>query len=679
MYKELHRDTTKVECRDGRIVPCNYLERSDFTFDNDLYADLHYAFVSYGAVISYARAYSFRTGINLFLDFKASYENGMPKSAHLTSITDVIPEVMGKFEQYVKSNKCPKDTHSRFFSVLRKVANENDDGFPLISEKTFKSASRNRVTEPLSKEAFNSLSSLFVSKVDKLYKKIEFIDEVEKLEPYTIEEIKKQIIKQQAKFNIKGNWYWIPNEKRVLKTLLSINHPFGISLDDFLIFHETLNDKVQTASVNLLKLNTLEDLIYATYRHAQHRRIRKIEEKLVALPTLNELLGKYFPQPEEQAVLALFLCLQTGWNKETVFAIDPNNYEHVLSGSIDSDHLLITAEKEKSQSGNLPYFNPKQFLAASDKSNKYSAFNLIRLAKKLSKPLSKLSRESFNSSDLYYSELFLVMRGVNHMTAKSSINKKEPVGRFTSISSKSIYTAAINKLLSETVILDTKGRITSVKELTPKLRPTWIRYVRDESNSPLTLVSLQQGHESIDTTDIHYDNSSIAQQKRLERLSEELKEITQRLRKKNFKGLVHKHKATKKLIGSLRMFYLPSHDRALWGCGNSFSPDFPNAEKIIKDGAKCNEISLCLFCSQVRIFEDSLPFIMDRDETLVRLLDSSDGFKSTELENELQVIRYIINEWKDEKALKQAARYKRKFDSLLPVDMGSLRVIFEDD
>jgi hypothetical protein len=678
MYRELYKDRTAVEFRDGKTAPCNYLEREDFSFDDHLCSDLHYAFVAYSANITYARGYTFRTGINTFLDFREEYQKNLPASLFLNSISDVIPEVMSKFDLYIKSIKGSKELVSRFFSVLRKVARENSDGFPLISEKTFKTPTKRLVTEPLSEFAYSQLTIALKGITDGIYEKIEFIKSVDSAKPYTVSEVKNLAQKHQKKAGFSKEWYWEPDEKRVIKTLLVHGFPFAQPIEEFLAFSEELLVKLKEKPLKLFDRSSIVEIICLTYRHNYSIKVRRDSANLVEVCTFNDLLAKYFPTGEDQAALAIFIALQTGWNKETVFAIDPENYEHLLSGSLDKNHVLLTSEKEKSQSTNLPYFTPKTFLAPSAKSDKYSAYNLINLAIRLSLLLTPFNRESYNSSDLHYSELFLVMRSTKQMSVQSSSNGGSPVGRFTSVAAKSVWTSAIESILKEHPIVDTGGRITKVKELTPRLRPTWIRYVREVNQSPLSLVSLQQGHQSIETTDVHYDNSSVAKQKRKVRLTVELSEITKLLREKKFKGLVHKLKADRKLKSSLRLFIMPYMNQLLWACQDSFAPDFPNATEIVRKGSKCTEISKCLFCSRVRIFEDSLPFILEREETIMKLLENFDGGQSSELQDELEVIRYILNEWQDEKALKHAARQKRRFDSLLPVDMGALKVIFED-
>ncbi|WP_171476897.1 hypothetical protein [Acinetobacter lwoffii] len=39
----------------------------------------------------------------------------------------------------------------------------------------------------------------------------------------------------------------------------------------------------------------------------------------------------------DAAAIYLMLAIQTGWNKETILSIDPNNYEHVLSGTLSEN------------------------------------------------------------------------------------------------------------------------------------------------------------------------------------------------------------------------------------------------------------------------------------------------------------------------------------------------------
>jgi len=656
-----YQDIDKVVCRDGRIVPCNYLKRSDFSFQSGLCAGLHYAFISYSQGVSYARSYGLRTGINALLDFRLNYNQLQIPQLQLHSYSQLIPEIIGKFEQYEKANKFPKETASRLFNGLRKVALEKDEGLPLLSDFKFTRNSERYVTEPLTDKGYDQLTTLLKEEVDLIYQKIKFREQVEATKSYTRDEITGLLQQNKNRTINTIDCACKPDDIRALKTLISANFPFCLSLEDFIDWWH-FGDKGLSESFHK---SSAAEIVFRTYKKASN----------LVHPV--ELLSKYYPTSKDQTVLALFICIQTGWNKETVMSISPDNFEQILSGALNDDYVLLTAEKEKSQSTNKPFFAPKTFLAPSDKINKYSAYNLITLAKKLSDPLSALPRENFVLSDLHYAKLFLFIRQNTPFVSQRSSTLDKPVGRFTSIGSRSAWSAAIRVLLKKKPIADIRGKITNAKQLTPKLRPTWIKFVRDKHNSPLSLIALQQGHSNIETTDIHYDNSGLANQKRKERLTFELSAILELIRKRRFKGLVHKTRAKKSAAKNLRLFNLPNLDRILWACQNPYSPDFPDFKDLVSDRKKCTELSKCLFCSQIRIFEDSLPFLLSR-EASIRLLMNENAELPSGASEELEIIQYILSEWNDEKALKSAARYFRRHEPLLPADMNLLKIIFED-
>ncbi|WKV95518.1 hypothetical protein PYV50_15270 [Pseudomonas sp. H22_DOA] len=48
------------------------------------------------------------------------------------------------------------------------------------------------------------------------------------------------------------------------------------------------------------------------------------------------------------------------------------------------------------------------------------------------------------------------------------------------------------------------------------------------------------------------------------------------------------------------------------------------------------------------------------------------------LEIEKQIIEYILDQWGDDDAVRLAARYQRKHNPLLPRDLASLRILFDE-
>ncbi|MFM2595746.1 hypothetical protein AAFX19_23390 [Vibrio harveyi] len=53
--------------------------------------------------------------------------------------------------------------------------------------------------------------------------------------------------------------------------------------------------------------------------------------------------------------------------------------------------------------------------------------------------------------------------------------------------------------------------------------------------------------------------------------------------------------------------------------------------------------------------------------------------EESDLQSELDVIQYILDAWGDENALKSAARYQRRNPNLLPNNLQSLSILFEDE
>ena len=169
-------------------------------------------------------------------------------------------------------------------------------------------------------------------------------------------------------------------------------------------------------------------------------------------------------------------------------------------------------------------------------------------------------------------------------------------------------------------------------------------------------------------------------QQRRERLRSELNDVTNLLRQRKFRGMIGKRVADFASFTSLRIFTIPGHEKSLWACMDSFKPDWPGSAPRIANGAKkCSEMHQCLFCSQVCVFEDSLPFLMERQVNIqIELQDYQEPAYKSPLADELRIIEYIFDAWGDEQALKKAARYTRQHPDMLPRDMKSLSILFED-
>ena len=651
---------TKARCSDGTVVPCDYLRHRRFRHDCHLSAGLHYLFIRYSKGRTYARAYALRTAIKMFLDYTIEYEQQNPTTLHLTSLSQVSPEVFYGYDSFIKSKQGPEGLATRLKSALKAVAQNSDEGMPILALPLLDDP-QSKVHEPLTETCFQQLSAALQTHIDNLYAKLAFRSKVNAAKPYLLAEVMTVAKKAHA---------WVPDDARSLKTLIANGHPFAVPHDEYVrVFR-----RVQITT-HRPALESIVELIYTQYHYPAITREVKRKKTI----KLAQLLDLFYPTAVDQAAIALFIQLQTGWNKETVMAVDGRKFEHVLTRALSTKKTLITSEKQKSQSAKKPYLTPKVFLAPSSKDDKYSAYNLIKLAMTLSAPLAELPVDCTNHRIANgFNPLFMVMRDFDVMAATTSRGGTRP-GRFISITYQNAWESGVTTFLEKYDIREHGRRLSSVGELSGRLRPTWIRYVRDKNKSPLSIVALQQGHKSIETTDVHYDSSGPAMQRRRERLEIELTKITELLRERKFKGLIGKKNDTSLNVASFRIFTVPGHEKSLWACTDSFRPDWPGSTSRLGVGEKCSEIHRCLFCSRVCVFEDSLPFLMHRQQSIQEQLESvQEPEFNSPLSDELRIIEYILDEWGDERALKEAARYLRLHPDLLPSDINSLSTLMED-
>ena len=84
----------------------------------------------------------------------------------------------------------------------------------------------------------------------------------------------------------------------------------------------------------------------------------------------------------------------------------------------------------------------------------------------------------------------------------------------------------------------------------------------------------------------------------------------------------------------------------------------------------------------MRIFQESLPYLIERSMHLQEIIDESDGSNSafdSRITKEEEAILFILDEWGDEDDIKLAARYRRRNSPLLPRDLKMLEIIFESE
>lgn len=715
----------EVEALDGRVIACTHKSHPEFSVASELWSTLHFVFVQVAQRYQHTLGYAFRRTLVLFLDFVAAYNKSQPEHFRLTKFIDITGDVFSAFHRYLLKNKHPPRYAGLFKSGLDAIARETG----LIPSLALppKPEPRGKKTEPIDEPTFNQLTAALKQHVDGLRHKLEFRKTVDAAAPYELHELMDLVRPERTRENL-FKWYqhrlskgsktttkdvaaqcskssdpqlqalvhepgclsrfrelyrqewcgtaddapnnpfrqgvrgWNPDLPRVIKTLLLHGYPLSTPLD------------VLAAEYNAAVLFSLErhcdnvvKLLIHRFVHARNYSLDKFP-----LPDMDDLMALYFPTMLDMAALVIFLMLQSGWNKETVAALDANNFEHELSGLLDSSEALIFSEKHRSQGSGKPYHDPKQFIAYSSKDNPYSIYNLIHLAKELSSPLLQQPFDHVSPwhNDGELNSLFLCLRYWADWVNKG--------GRHTSITNDKAFFTGVRHFFERYPVHEGSRRFRSAGDITGRLRPTWIRFHR--KNNPLSLMTLIQGHRHRDTTDVYYDSSGAAMRDRKAKLRSELEAVVALLRARQFSGLLGK-RANEDASAALKVFTLPGKKKALWGCANQRSPTWPGAHQVVKAGQKCAYVHKCLLCSQIRVFEDSLPYLMERlahIQESERGNDGGDSFAGPATQDERRIIEFILDNWEDEDALKDAAVYQRQNRPLLPRDFASLSVLFEE-
>lgn len=724
LFKPKEAKYDVVMSSDNYELECIYQGHRFYSLTKAICIAMHLVFLKYCPTRSRVSGSVLRRAICHFFDFAEEWNSYNPPLLWISSITDLSNEVFKSFENYLSENNQRFENSARIKTALRNAASLTD-AIPDIM-LPFASRDNTQARLPLDDDADQMLAESFTLYVDHLYAKIEFQDLVNKSTAYSYDEILEKITYNRATifewlqeifenykkldwralheklkassdlelqsiaalpdwrgviyseyssreekyiysnpknpFKAKKILNFEPDLPRVIKTLLENGYPFKMELRE-------LGERY--SANDIFSLDRCKDVVQLLlYRWRSRYTIPGQSSPLL----WDDLLALYFPTMADMSTLIQFMMLQTNWNKESVLALDPENFEHALTGAMNEDYVMLQTEKNKSQGVGKPYFAPKEIVAASTRSDKYSALNLFKLAIQLSKPLKEFEfdyiRHGMSKED--YNPAFLCIRFYADWVKKG--------GRHTSASNEKAFQQGIKQFLKQYPVYEDGVRLTSGKDLTFRLRPTWVKRqkaIRDISHG---LLALFMGHASTVTTDVHYDNSPLAQKERYDRLESELEAILALMFSGQFEGMLGMPPQQVVQL-PFKIFHIPGMEKPLWACANQRQPAWHGARQRVPEGQRCYVISKCLFCSQCTIFEDSLPYLVERRIHVVELIDDqlSSSEYSNNLEIELMKIDSILDRWIEEEAVREAARYQRRNSPLLPRDLNFLQVILEEE
>ncbi|MBC3492421.1 hypothetical protein [Pseudomonas taiwanensis] len=665
-YLTLYRDQTSVTSNDGKIIPANYINHKIFDFANRLSCGLHYVFNIYSVACSYSKGYELRKAIGAFLDFVTKHNERNDPLLQIVAIEDIGAEEYRQFEDYLLKNNLSAHLARRLKTAFIKSASTNDDGFPLLRLPVI-SVPESQPREPLPLKTDQAFFHYMHSVVDRLRGKLAVLEQMTNVHPYDrweVREICSMLMNGKTGTNHQYN-DWKIDPLRALRTLGAEGFPFHVSTS----FVEDMLLDAADSSLGVLAREPIDLLLSCCIPHGY---LRRLAPNCVSM---QDLMAMYYPTAEEQAALVLFIQRLTGWNKETVLAIDRNNFVHPLSEIASTDTVLLISEKRRGSISDTQE-NPKIIKAYSSRCDQYSAYNLILLAKELSKPCARLlcSKPGTPRSDpchftpfLFYCKLSPSWRWNNSLDVNSC---------FSSLHVKHRWNNGVAKCLKNANLQDQGVPLLNAESLEGRLRATWMMRDRDSGHHSISLTAMLQGHKNTYTTDIHYDNSAAANMERRERFQLFQEALVNKLHQGNFKGLLGAVDAQEARSFKFRVFTIVGHTRALWACMDSSNPDYLGCLPLAA-GERCTRLEKCLVCSRIYVFADSLPFLIERLAVLEMQMERNPG-QDAEVEEEVAILRYILDHWGNSRDMREALDYMDGYGALLPIDMRSLIAYIED-
>lgn len=714
-----------VVSADNYELECHYQGHSFYSITKTICIALHLVFLKYCPTRNRTAGSTLRLAIKHFFDFAEGWNSIRPAALWIKEITDLSAEVFRGYESYLLQNDISIE-HSGALKTALKFAASLTNAIPDLM-LPIALRPQNSVREPLADDADEQLEMALKTHIDSLHKKLEFREKVRLATAYTLEEIKdlltysrstifqwlqhrrenrvqvgmkrlrtwlaastdpefrkiasqkdwkQDFLKQYENrgqefrfqnppnpFRCNRIFNFTPDLPRVIKTFLDNGYPFNMTLSD-------IGEKYAVTKIHSLK--QCEDAIQLIMFRW---RFGVTNPETGSVLDWDDLLGLYYPTMADMSGLIQFMLLQTNWNKESVLALDRNNFEHALTGMMNEDHIMLQTEKNRSQEKNKPYHAPKEIVAGSSRSDKYSAHNLFLLANELSEPLNEIEFDYIihGKTESDYSESFLCLRFFGDWVTKG--------GRHTSASNPSAFQQGTKQFLKQYPIYEKGKRLTTAEQLTTRLRPTWVKRQKAAKNTSHGLLALFMGHAMSVTTDVHYDNSALAQQERFDRLESELEAALSLMLSGNFEGMLGTPPERAVQL-PFKVFHIPGMEKPLWACINQRNPTWHGAKHRVPEGERCYVISKCMFCTQCAIFEDSLPYLVERRIHVTELHEdqppsASDYSNNSQLE--LMIIDSILDQWNDQNTVLEAVRYQRQNSPLLPRDLNFLQVILEEE
>lgn len=352
-----------------------------------------------------------------------------------------------------------------------------------------------------------------------------------------------------------------------------------------------------------------------------------------------DVLNYLYPSMEEAFIIRWAIEIETGWSPDIVKNINVNDFELKLLPSNEKIVFIFSLKDKGQQSESENLKKSKQIIWPSNRQDKFSAYNLIKLWIKRTSRLRK-GRYYENICEQVNGDPFLIYfidYGFMEQSNSTILAMHPEMDRVEQGFTRQNFQ---KKHLGFT--FDER-----------QLKPTSLYLRETNQNLPLILQVALLGHSDSAVTDEHYKNDAQFQSIRKEDLAKELNEIEKSISDGSFKAKLvplRQKKTLKEQI--ITVFYDHAGESPLGVCRDATSPDWPGSE-LIK--TPCRMFNKCLICSQGTVFQENIPFVVDRFLYLKQIKSKmrTDNFNVL-YGDEFSAAKEVINNWPYKEQIQEA-------------------------
>lgn len=386
---------------------------------------------------------------------------------------------------------------------------------------------------------------------------------------------------------------WQESINNVIYTLYTAFPDFPGSIDT----EETLPGQ-RYGRVKNVKCEEMYNTFITIYKRMGIQKLKNASPFLPEHPDLsfNDVLNYLYPNFSEAYCIRWAIELEAAWTPDIVKNIDINDYEIWFPNNSSKTTLVHSRKCKGQQSESAIDVIDKSLVWPSNNENLNSAINLIKLWIKRTSRLRKGIHYK-NITNQIGTDPFLI-----YLNDFSNFNK-------TKSTMLAMHPRAINNECSRTR-KRYQQKVLGFDFDERQLKPTSL-YLTEKNKclSPIMQVALL-GHSDSSLTDEYYKDDAHFQQIRKEKLAEELNAIERSIKDNSFRATLVPLRSKKTLQDQIiTIFTEHAGDSPLSVCKDPNKPDWSNDSKI---DTPCHMFNKCLNCSQATVFEDNIPFIVDR-------------------------------------------------------------------